>query len=184
MTLDEDAWGGMMGCEVLGGRFGAFGALALVSLKGSATGLRTTLSGSGGGCAMFVASEGGFASTWRSLRMSKTRGDFFSEDHCTTVSSDLEAWVGSKEAGAGFFGLLGEGGLLDDSTSTVVVRVMFIVGAGGRDVLADQSTTVSFEPSNKCEVGDRTVPLGFSLLEEASRSGSAEFGLISTHGPA
>ena len=116
--------------------------------------------------------------------MSKTRGDFFSEDHCTTVSSDFEPWVGSKEVGAGLFGLLGEEGLFDVSTSTVVVRVMFIVGAGGRDVLVDQSTTVSFEPSDRCDVGDKTAAaLGFSLLMD-SWSLSAGLGSMSTQGPA
>ena len=92
--------------------------------------------------------------------------------------------MGSKDIGAGCLGFLCEGGSADDSTSTVVVLVMFMLGTNGSEVLADQSTTVSLDPSEGCEAGGMTVPFRRSLLlVELSWSAVENSGSTSDHAP-
>ena len=73
---------------------------------------------------------------------------------------------------------------MDDSASNVVALAMFIVGAGGREVLADQSTTVSLEASEGCGVPVMAVPFWRPyLLVEVSCPVLEDSGSMSVHAP-
>lgn len=91
--------------------------------------------------------------------MSNRRGDFLSPeaDHCTTVSSDLPELSRSSDAGAGFLGLRASERFNVGVDCSLGAGERVIVGTGRREVLWDQSTTVSLEASESIDSGDRTA---------------------------